>query len=207
MQEKSFVEFIENICKRPAMYTGGSVKETLAFIEGYRYGNSTPISGRAFDRYVCLRYSFPTNYVWTAVINEFAKDDKDAMRRIEEIIIEFVRLKEKMSDDELIQYATEKDKLPGEPPAFIDGARVIKWAWSGEESFGYIADENNENKELIYGLAICQYKDREEIYRFSCDENWITIQDGLYNTIEEAIELLPIQYKNVSANWQTKSEL
>ena len=91
-----------------------------------------------------------------------------------------------------------------EPPDFIDGARVIKWAWSGQEPFGYVGDENDTEREVIYGLAICQYDDSGNIYRFSCDSNWETVQDGLYDKIENAIRQLPDQYKNVIANWHTK---
>jgi len=90
------------------MYTGGSVKETLAFIDGYRFGNDTPISGRVFDRYVCVRNSCPSNYVWAYVINTCSQDESDAMRMIEDTITEFIQLKERMSEDELIQYASEQ---------------------------------------------------------------------------------------------------
>ncbi|HEX8427234.1 hypothetical protein [Hymenobacter sp.] len=108
MTQISFLELIGQICKRPSMFTGGSVKETLAFINGYRSGNSTPISGRIFDRYVCIRNSFPDNYVWNYVIKTCSKDKKDALRMVEEIITEFVQLKERMSDNELIQYASKQ---------------------------------------------------------------------------------------------------
>jgi hypothetical protein len=81
------------------------------------------------------------------------------------------------------------------PPKEIDGAKVLFWAWSAPVSFGKVSDIE------IYGLAICQYENSEDVYRFSCDENWETQQDGLYDSIEEAIEELPEQYKNVAAKW------
>lgn len=67
MTELSFIVFIENICRRPGMYTAGTLLEAIAFIDGYRYGNTTPISGYTFDRYVCILYSFPDNYTWGSV--------------------------------------------------------------------------------------------------------------------------------------------
>jgi hypothetical protein len=97
------------------MYSGGSVKETLAFIDGYRFGNATPISGKIFDKYVCIRHSFPDNYIWTHVINTCAKDENDAMKMVEETITEFIRLKETMSEDELIQYITQQLTDESEP--------------------------------------------------------------------------------------------
>jgi hypothetical protein len=108
MTHHSFIEFIGHICKRPSMFTGGSVKETLAFIDGYRYGNATPISGKIFDQYVCVRNSFPDNYVWTYVINTCSKDENAAFQMIEENITEFLQLKEQMSEDEIIRHASEQ---------------------------------------------------------------------------------------------------
>ena len=85
-----------------------------------------------------------------------------------------------------------------EPPDYIDGAKVIKWACSGCNPFGFVGDEK------VYGLAICKYENSGNFYRFSCDKKWETIQDSHYDTIESAINQLPMQYKNVEANWQTK---
>lgn len=96
------------------MFTGGSVKETLAFIDGYRFGNVSPISEKIFDRYVCVRNSFPESYIWTYVIDACSTDENDAMRMIDETITEFLQLKNRMSDDELIQYAGEQLVEEGE---------------------------------------------------------------------------------------------
>ena len=111
-----FVEFIGHLCKRPGMYTGGgSLKETLAFINGYRFGNATPISGRLFDRFVCIRNSFPSNYAWSYVIQACAKDDNEAHRMIEEAIREFVELKERLSEEEMMEFAV--NQVPEETEA------------------------------------------------------------------------------------------
>ncbi len=89
-------------------------------------------------------------------------------------------------------------------PEFIDCAKVIKWAWSGQKPFGYVGLIDDPKSEEVYGLAICQYEDNDCVYRFSCDKNWETVQDGLYDTIENTIEQLPEQYKNSKVNWQTR---
>ena len=108
MEEELFTEFIQKICKRPSMYIGsGSATETIAFICGYSYGKNTPISDRVFDRYVCIKNSFPTNYVWSYVMLSISNDDAEALRKTEEIILEFVKLRRLLSDDELIQYALD----------------------------------------------------------------------------------------------------
>lgn len=52
----------------------------------------------------------------------------------------------------------------------------------------------------IYGLAIATYDDIE-FYRFSCDKNWNTVQDALYDSVAAAKDQLPDQYRNVGAEW------
>ncbi|RFS18688.1 hypothetical protein DVR12_26960 [Chitinophaga silvatica] len=61
--------------------------------------------------------------------------------------------------------------------------------------------DSQERKE-VYGLAICKYENSGNLYRFSSDKNWESPQDGPYGTVEDAIRLLPDQYKNVEADWQ-----
>lgn len=84
-----------------------------------------------------------------------------------------------------------------EPPPEIDGARVIEWAWSGEQPFGEV---HGAEPVQIYGLVIATYDDKE-YYRFSCDSHWNTQQDGSYTTVAEAKRQLPEQYKKIEANW------
>ena len=91
-----------------------------------------------------------------------------------------------------------------EPPNYLDGAKVIKWTWSGLEPFGVIEILDSDEKEEIFGLAICKYDDSDNFYRFSCDKNWEVVQDSFYKSIEEAVTFLPGQYKNVGRNWLTK---
>jgi hypothetical protein len=83
------------------------------------------------------------------------------------------------------------------PPKEIDGAKILFWDWSGNLPFGFVSDIE------IFGLAICKYENDTNIYRFSCNENWETEQDGLYDSVENAMTFLPEQYKNVEVIWQT----
>lgn len=96
------------------------------------------------------------------------------------------------------------DTDPIEPPQELDGAKVIKWAWSGHKPFGFVGNDDDHERDIIYGLAICSYGENKGIYRFSCDRNWEVIMDGYYDTIEQALDQLPDQYKNVNADWQTR---
>lgn len=87
---------------------------------------------------------------------------------------------------------------PTGPPAIIDGAKVVEWAWSGDRPFGEVLGSESL---LIYGLAIATYDD-SVFYRFACDSHWETQQDGLYDSIEQAKEQLPEQYRNVEVCWR-----
>jgi len=50
------------------------------------------------------------------------------------------------------------------PPAYIDGAKVIKWAWSESQPFGVVSNDDGSERGEIYGLAICQYEDSKDVY-------------------------------------------
>jgi myo-inositol-hexaphosphate 3-phosphohydrolase len=97
-----------------------------------------------------------------------------------------------------------------EPPDELDGAKVIAWTWSGIKPFGLIpimndeSDSDSSNVIEVYGLAICRYEDSDNVYRFSCDKDWVVQQDGLYESVDDAIRELPDQYKLVTAKWKTK---
>jgi hypothetical protein len=93
-----------------------------------------------------------------------------------------------------------------EPPDELDGAKVIKWAWSGNEPFGYINVDDGTRIE-IFGLAICQYDDSSNVYRFSCDQNWTVQQDSSFDSIDKAQSQLPNQYELVKVKWVTKQNL
>ena len=93
---------------------------------------------------------------------------------------------------------------PVEAPEYIDGAKVLKWTWSGQNPFGYVGNEEKTEQEQVFGLAICQYEKNKSIYRFSCDADWETLQDAPYDSIDSAINYLPEQYKNQKITWYDK---
>ena len=87
-----------------------------------------------------------------------------------------------------------------EPPTEIDGARVIEWAWSGDQPFGEVLGADSPK---IFGLAITTYDDRK-FYRLSCDQEWESQQDEVYDSIDEAKRQLPNQYRSVEAQWMKR---
>ncbi len=87
------------------------------------------------------------------------------------------------------------------PPAKIDNAKVLYWAWSGDAPFGVVKHPNGEIAREIYGLALCQYAGSDEVYRLSCDAHWESQQDSVYGSVQEVMDELPAQYRQVAAHW------
>ena len=69
----------------------------------------------------------------------------------------------------------------------IDHARVLWWAWAGDEPFGLCGDTP------IYGFAVCRYASGE-LYRFSCDRDWKTVNDSDHDDEETARRSIPANY-------------
>ncbi len=89
------------------------------------------------------------------------------------------------------------------PPSHIDGARVLAWAWS-DLPFGHVACEAGDLGAApiaIHGLAVCRYGDEARVYRFSCDAHWDSVQDAIHDSLDDAKEQLPAQYRAVAAAW------
>lgn len=85
------------------------------------------------------------------------------------------------------------------PPAQLDGADVILWAWSGAKP--YFAMPYGNGRMEIFGLAICKYSKGTGIYRFSCNADWEVENDGLYDNIGQAATALSAQYDAARVEW------
>ena len=85
------------------------------------------------------------------------------------------------------------------PPNELDGARVLWWAWSGEEPFGELFGAQDEDR-YVYGFAVCTY-DNEQFYRFSCSGSWDVVQDSVHDTEEEAKVSIPTNYDASKVRW------
>ncbi|MCH2196960.1 hypothetical protein [Kordia sp.] len=117
-KELIFTEFIEHICKRPAMYCLGSTfNEISAYINGYSHAKKAPISGADFNQFVCLKNSFPTNYAWYYVIKTCSKNDTEAIALMKDTILEFCDITSRMSIEQVMNYAIKNanTQKEGEP--------------------------------------------------------------------------------------------
>lgn len=75
------------------------------------------------------------------------------------------------------------------PPAMIDNARVLWWAWAGDKPFGFCSDVP------VYGFAVCRYDAGGPFYRFSCDREWETVNDSDHGDEDEAKHSIPTNYQ------------
>ncbi len=128
---------------------GKSFNEVSAFINGYTSAKQTPISGTDFHRFVCLKNSFPTNYVWTYVIKSCTKNDEEAISIMEKTILEFCELKNQMNEDELMKFAIDKAKTnEGEPEKIF--REFDKALLNGDKEVIQSLILDNEKAELLW---------------------------------------------------------
>jgi hypothetical protein len=91
-----------------------------------------------------------------------------------------------------------------EPPPQIDGADVVLWAWSEPLPFFEMPCTEGAPAIPIHGLAICRYADSGAVYRFSCDRDWETQNDGPYESVEDAAIGESGQYDVHSVEWHRR---
>ncbi len=89
------------------------------------------------------------------------------------------------------------------PDPQIDGADVIIWSRSIGQPFFWVGNPKDPEAHAIHGLVIAKYRDSSDILRFSCDSEWKVIQDGTYESEEEAIESLHDLYCLDVINWKS----
>lgn len=86
------------------------------------------------------------------------------------------------------------------PPMELDGGQVLVWAWS-EKPFGYVPLGDGGSPIAIHGLAVIHYPGDKHVYRLSCDAQWESVMDSDADSVEEALQNLPAQYRLVKATW------
>ena len=91
-----------------------------------------------------------------------------------------------------------------QPPDFIDGARVLEWAWS-DAPFGGVSEPDGSNEINIHGLALCRYDTGSAVYLFACSIEWECEQDAPYDSCVEAKERLPAQYRKEVPLWRANA--
>lgn len=89
------------------------------------------------------------------------------------------------------------------PPAEIDGAEVLYWAWSEPEPIFVMPFAEREGGIAIHGLAICRYAKSGDVYKFSCDRNWETCNDSPWGSVEAAMRTESGNYDVRSIRWQS----
>jgi len=86
-----------------------------------------------------------------------------------------------------------------QPPPILDGAKVLWWAWSGENPFGILEGAEGDDR-FVHGFAVCQYESGS-IYRFTCNKHWEVVQDADYASVEKAKAGIPLNYDASRVKW------
>ena len=115
-----FLEAMDHLCKRPAMYVcGGTFYEVCAYLTGYAAASADcPLSnegGEAFNRFVCRHCRFPENYAWPYALKSSSEDDQQAIERLRTLLSEFCNRARTSSYEEIIQEAAPPEIEEGEP--------------------------------------------------------------------------------------------
>jgi hypothetical protein len=85
-----------------------------------------------------------------------------------------------------------------DPPALLDGARVLLWAdVSDREPTGHVVHyAGGARQDHFDALAIAQYDNAQqgEAYLFHCDATWCVLNDDWFATVDDAITCACEQY-------------
>ena len=88
------------------------------------------------------------------------------------------------------------------PPAQLDGADVLWWAWSGREPFGELCNAS-ERERWVFGFAVCRYGGSYNYCRFSCNEKWQVVNDSMHADKAAAKAAIPSNYDAGRVAWQS----
>ena len=119
----TFIELVNNICRRPRMFTlNGTFGEVAAVLTGIQIASpNSPISEvdqKTFSSFVTSRLLVPSKYSWPGAIRMVADDDETAISRLHELLIEFVTLRKTKSLDEIRELAARtQDEYSETEPA------------------------------------------------------------------------------------------
>lgn len=108
-EELPFEEWVEMLFLKPYMFTlGGTFEETVAYLLGYSTAKETPISGRDFNQFVCLKNGFPSNYHWSYVIKACHNNNEVALEELKNTTNQFLTAKAKHQVEKLMEEALQQ---------------------------------------------------------------------------------------------------
>ena len=86
------------------------------------------------------------------------------------------------------------------PPPVLDNARVLWWAWAGDEPFGESPGAEGDDR-YVFGFAVCR-SDSGHLYRFTCNRRWQVVQDMDHVDEEQAKADIPVRCDASRVAWQ-----
>lgn len=153
-KEIPFKELLNHVCSRPGMYVPkGTFSGVYSLIMGYTMGKEdTPLSGenwKTFNNYGCIKFGFPTKYVVSYVFESCSENDEESIKLFLETVNEFIELQNKMTPDEILEYASKTFRHEeGEPEKVF---RIFgKALLNGDEQVIRPLIEEHENQNVLW---------------------------------------------------------
>ena len=83
-------------------------------------------------------------------------------------------------------------------PIQLDGATVLYYTF--QDDYGYSIFPNGKIADRYRYLAICQYSKDDEYYLFCCTENYEVVNDSVWESVEECMEIARKYKENIVWN-------
>ncbi len=176
-KEISFKELLNHVCSRPGMWVPkGTFSGVYSLIMGYTMGKvDTPLSGenwKTFNNYGCIKFGFSTKYVISYVFESCTENDEESIKLFHETVNEFIELQNRMTPDEILEYASKTFTYEeGEPEKIF---RIFSSALlNGDEQIIRPLIEKHENQNLLWkgaypedvGILLNQISESQPIKR------------------------------------------
>ncbi|MBB6430191.1 hypothetical protein [Algisphaera agarilytica] len=111
-ETEQFIKLVDSICRRPKMYTvNGTFGEVAALFTGIQIASSdSPIADdnkRTLNLFVNARLLVPDKYGWAGAIRLVCDDDETAITRLRELLVEYAKLRQTKSLNEIRKLAAQ----------------------------------------------------------------------------------------------------
>ena len=83
-------------------------------------------------------------------------------------------------------------------PIQLDGATVLYYTF--QDDYGYSIFPNGKIADHYRYLAICQYSKDDKYYLFCCTENYEVVNDTVWESVEECMEIARKYKENIVWN-------
>lgn len=91
---------------------------------------------------------------------------------------------------------------PPQPPAYIEGARVLAWTFQSEKPI-FVYTSPQDMAIAVFGIAICQLPNTTEYIVYACRFYWDVIYKETFTSMEEAKQTFNNKHLTQELIWHT----